>query len=94
VTVSPLKLLHSWREQKEARRTHVLAERILTLMRRRQADARTELFFSTELLTKFAGAEPAEVFRALRQLALAQGDAEGIRETRGSSGRSDFSPPQ
>jgi hypothetical protein len=43
-----------------------LAERILAVMRRRQADARTELLFSTELLTKFVGAEPAGVFRALR----------------------------
>jgi hypothetical protein len=68
VTVSPLRLVHTWREQQEARRTDVLAERILAVMRRRQADARTELLFSTELLTKFVGAEPAAVFRALRKL--------------------------
>jgi hypothetical protein len=68
VTVSPLRLVHTWREQQEAKRTDVLAEQILAVMRRRQADARAELLFSTELLTKFAGAEPAEVFRALRRL--------------------------
>jgi hypothetical protein len=68
VKVSPLRLVHTWREQQEAKRTDVLAEQILAVMRRRQADARAELLFSTELLTKFAGAEPAEVFRALRRL--------------------------
>jgi hypothetical protein len=68
VTVSPLRLVHTWREQQEAKRTDVLAERILEVMRRRQADARAELLFSTELLTKFVGAEPAGVFRALRKL--------------------------
>jgi DNA-binding transcriptional regulator YhcF (GntR family) len=68
VKVSPLRLVHTWREQQEAKRTDVLAERILAVMRRRQADARTELLFSTELLTKFAGAEPAEVSRALQKL--------------------------
>jgi hypothetical protein len=57
VTVSPLRLLHSWREQHEAKRTHVLAEGILAVMRRHQADTRAELLFSTELLTKFVGAE-------------------------------------
>jgi hypothetical protein len=67
-TVSPLQLVHSWREQQEAKRTDVLAERILAVMRRRQADARAELLFETELLTKFVGARPAEVFRALREL--------------------------
>jgi hypothetical protein len=68
VTVSPLRLVHSWREQQEAKQTGVLAERILEVMQRRQAAARAELLFSTELLTKFVGAEPAEVFRALRRL--------------------------
>jgi hypothetical protein len=68
VTVSPLRLVHTWREQQEAKRTDVLAERILEVMRRRQADARAELLFSAELLTKFVGAEPAGVFRALRKL--------------------------
>jgi hypothetical protein len=68
MTVSPLRLVHTWREQQEAKRTDVLAERILTVMRRRQADARTALLFSTELLTKFVGAEPAEVSRALGKL--------------------------
>jgi hypothetical protein len=68
VTVSPLRLVHSCREQQEAKRTHVLAERILAVMRQRQADARTELLFSTELLTKSAWAEPAWVFRALGKL--------------------------
>jgi hypothetical protein len=68
VTVSPLRLVHTWREQQEAKRTDVLAERILEVMRRRQADARAELLFSTELLTKFVGAEPAGVFLALRKL--------------------------
>jgi DNA-binding transcriptional regulator YhcF (GntR family) len=68
VTVSPLRLLHSWREQHEAKRTHVLAEGILAVMRRHQADTRAELLFSTELLTKFVGAEPTGVFRALRKL--------------------------
>jgi hypothetical protein len=68
VTVSPLRLVHSWREQQEAKRTHILAERILAVMRRRQADARAELLFSTELLTKFVGAEPPEVFRPLSNL--------------------------
>lgn len=68
VTVSPLRLVHTWREQQEAKRTDVLAERILEVMRRRQADARAELLFSTELLTKFVGAEPTGVFRALRKL--------------------------
>jgi hypothetical protein len=46
----------------------VSAERILEMMRRRQADARTELSFSTERLTKLFGAEPAGIFRALRQI--------------------------
>jgi hypothetical protein len=68
VTVSPLRLVHSWRQQQEAKRTDVLAERILAVMRRRQAGARAELLFSTELLAKFVGAEPAEVLRALRRL--------------------------
>jgi hypothetical protein len=63
VTVSPLRLVHTWREQQEAKRIDVLAGRILAVMRRRQAHARTELLFSTELLTKSVGAEPAEVFR-------------------------------
>jgi hypothetical protein len=35
VTVSPLRLVHTWREQQEAKRTDVLAERILEVMRRR-----------------------------------------------------------
>jgi hypothetical protein len=68
VTVSPLRLVHTWREQQDAKRTDVLAERILGVVRRRQADARTELLFSTELLTKFVGAEPDGVFPALRKL--------------------------
>jgi hypothetical protein len=68
VTVSPLRLVHTWREQQEAKRIHVLAERILEVMRRRQAHARTELLFSTELLTKFVGAAPAGVIPALRKL--------------------------
>jgi hypothetical protein len=66
--VSPLRVVLRWREQRKAKRTQVLAERILAVMRRRQADARIELLFSTELLTKFVGAESAEVFRALREL--------------------------
>jgi hypothetical protein len=66
--VSPLRVVLRWREQRKAKRTQVLAERILAVMRRRQADARIELLFSTELLTKFVGAESAEVFRALRKL--------------------------
>jgi DNA-binding Lrp family transcriptional regulator len=37
-------------------------------MRQREADARTELLFATELLSKFVGAEPPEVFRALNKL--------------------------
>ena len=40
VTVPPLRLVHTWRSQQEAKRTDVLAERILAVMRRRQADAR------------------------------------------------------
>jgi hypothetical protein len=68
VTVSPLRLVHTWREQQEARWTDVLAERILVVMRRRQADARTELLFSTELLTKFRSGGAGRVFRALRKL--------------------------
>jgi hypothetical protein len=67
-TVSPVRLVHTWRQQQEAKRTDVLAERILEVMRRRQADAKTELLFSTELLTRFVGAESAGVFRALRKL--------------------------
>ena len=68
VTVPPLRLVHTWRSQQEAKRTDVLAERILAVMRRRQADARAELLFSAELLTKFVGAESAGVFRARRKL--------------------------
>jgi hypothetical protein len=55
VTVSHLGLVHTWREQQEAKRTDVLAKRILVVMRRRQADARTELLFATELLTSSLG---------------------------------------
>jgi hypothetical protein len=36
VTVSPLRLVHTWREQQETKRTDVWAERILAVMRRRQ----------------------------------------------------------
>jgi hypothetical protein len=77
VTASPLRLFHTWHEQQKAKRTDVLAERILAEMRRRQAygwgtvyspDARTQLPFSAELLTRLFGAEPAEVFRALSKL--------------------------
>jgi hypothetical protein len=68
MTVSPLRLVHTWRERHEAKRTDVLAERILAVMRRRQPDAKTELLFSTELRARFVGAEPAGVFGALGQL--------------------------
>jgi DNA-binding IclR family transcriptional regulator len=68
VTASPLRLFHTWHEHQKANRTDRLAERILSEMRRRQAEARTELPFSAERLTKLFGAEPAGVFRALRKL--------------------------
>jgi hypothetical protein len=68
VPLSPLRLVQIWREQQQAKRTDMLAERILAVMRRRQADARSELLFSTELLTKLVGADPASVFRALGKL--------------------------
>jgi hypothetical protein len=77
VTASPLRLFHTWHEQQKAKRTDILAERILAEMRRRQAygwgtvhspDARTQLPFSAELLTRLFEAEPAAVFRALRKL--------------------------
>jgi hypothetical protein len=77
VTASPLRLFHTWHEQQKAKRTDVLAERILAEMRRRQAygwgtvyspDARSELPFSAELLTRLFGAEPEAVFQALRKL--------------------------
>jgi hypothetical protein len=62
-----VRLFHTWREQQEAKADRRLGRANPGVMLRRQADARTELFFSTELLTKFAGAEP-RLFQALRKL--------------------------
>jgi hypothetical protein len=68
VTISPLRLVHTWREQQVAKRTDVLAERILGGDAATSGGRQGRTLFSTELLTKFVGAEPARVFRALRKL--------------------------
>jgi hypothetical protein len=68
VTVSPLRAGPHLARAGGGQADDVWAERILAVMRRRQADARTELLFSAELLTRFVGAKPAGVFRASESL--------------------------